>query len=93
MIFFAKFTFSAKMGHVETHFFNITYKEGRFYQKRSELGFRRCGSGRKSEMALFIDTRSVHCAWAGEGGHHGILQPYPSAASTSDIILTTVTFW
>ena len=24
-------------------FLNITYKEGRFYQKRSELGFRRCG--------------------------------------------------
>ena len=49
MIFFAKFTFSAKMRHVETRFFIITYKEGRFYQKRSELGFGRCVSGRKSE--------------------------------------------
>ena len=30
-------------------FSNITYKEGMFYQKWSELDFRRCGSGRKSE--------------------------------------------
>ena len=49
MIFFAEFTFSAKMRHVETRFFNMTYKEGRFYQKQSELGFGRCGSGRKRE--------------------------------------------
>ena len=45
--FFAKFTFSAIMRHVD-FFSNITYKEGRFYQKRSELDFR-CESGRKGE--------------------------------------------
>ena len=51
--FFAKFTFSAIMRHEEKLFFccffpNITYKEGRFYQKRSELDFR-CGSGRRGK--------------------------------------------
>ena len=47
--FFPKFTFSAKMRHVENLIFsNITYKEGRFYQKRSELHFR-CESGRKGD--------------------------------------------
>ena len=46
---FAKLTFSAKMRHEEKSFFsNITYKEGRLYQKRSELDFR-CESGRKGE--------------------------------------------
>ena len=46
-LFFAKFTFSAKMRHMENMFFRI-YKEGRFCQKRSELDFR-CESGRKGE--------------------------------------------
>ena len=37
---FFLFTFSAKMCRAEKSFFsNITYKEGRFYQKRSELDF------------------------------------------------------
>ena len=47
--FFAKFTFSARMRHMEKMFFsNITYKEGKFYQQQSELDFR-CESGRKGE--------------------------------------------
>ena len=49
IFFFAKFTFWAKTRHVETRFLIITYKEARFYQRRSELGFGRCVSGRKSE--------------------------------------------
>ena len=49
MCFYVKFTFSAKMCHVDKLFFsNITYKEGWVYQKRSELDFR-CKWGRKGE--------------------------------------------
>ena len=45
----AKLTFLAKMRNVEKIVFsNITYKEGRFYQKRPELDLR-CESSRKGE--------------------------------------------
>ena len=42
MIFFCEVYFLGPKAPLETRFFNITYKEGRFYQKRSELGFGRC---------------------------------------------------